>query len=127
MLSHKLYKTKSFNIDQYHNQGAGGQSMVLQVDAAQAIMVLQCLYNEARRASNVAQEVLDRHSITHDEFIQIVDFLTTNDMITNIEKNRSNGDAVYKLTRKGERLLEHRIPSAYQRPSQTKGKGEYAC
>jgi predicted transcriptional regulator len=127
MLSHKLYKTKRFNIRHYHNHGAGGQSMVLQVDAAQAIVVLQCLYTEARRASNVAQEVMERHSITHDEFVQIIDFLTSNEMISNIEKNRSNGDAVYKLTRKGERLLEHRIPSAYPRPSQTKNKGEYAC
>jgi len=101
--------------------------MVLQVDAAQAIVVLQCLYNEARRASNIAREVLNRHSITHDEFVHIIDFLTLNDMITNIEKNKSNGDAVYKLTRKGERLLEHRIPSMYHQPAPTKGKGEYAC
>ena len=101
--------------------------MVLQVDAAQAIVVLQCLYKEARRSSNVAQEVSARHSITHDEFVHIIDFLALNDMITNIEKNKSNGDAVYKLTRKGERVLEHRIPSMYQRPTATKGKGEYAC
>jgi predicted transcriptional regulator len=101
--------------------------MVLQVDAAQAILVLQCLYNEARRASNVAREVETRHSITHDEFIHIIDFLALNEMITNIEKNRSNGDAVYKLTRKGERLLEQRAPSMTQRPAPAKGKGEYAC
>ena len=101
--------------------------MVLQVDAAQAIVVLRCLYKEARRASNVAREVQDQNSITYDEFVHIIDFLTLNEMITNIEKNRSNGDAVYKLTRKGERLLEHRIPSMYQRPAANKGKGEYAC
>jgi predicted transcriptional regulator len=101
--------------------------MVLQVDAAQAILVLQCLYKEARRSSNVAQEVMTSHSITHDEFIHIIDFLTLNEMIANIEKNKSNGEAVYKLTRKGERLLEHRIPSMYQRSASTKGKGEYAC
>jgi hypothetical protein len=101
--------------------------MVLQVDAAQAIVVLQCLYTEARRASKVAQEVLERHSVTHDEFVHIIEFLTLNEMITNIEKNRSNGDAVYKLTRKGERLLEHRVPSMCQRPAPAKGKGEYAC
>ena len=101
--------------------------MVLQVDAAQAIVVLQCLYKEARRASNVAQEVMVSHSITRDEFVHIIDFLTLNEMITNIEKNRSNGDAVYKLTRKGERLLEHRIPPASQRPASSTGKGEYAC
>jgi len=47
MLSHKLYKTKRFNIRHYHNHGAGGLSMVLQVDAAQAVLVLQCLYKEA--------------------------------------------------------------------------------
>ncbi len=101
--------------------------MVLQVDAAQAIVVLQCLYKEARRSSYVAHEVLARNSITHDEFVHIIDFLTLNEMITNIEKNKSNGDAVYKLTRKGERLLEHRIPSVYQQATATKGKGEYAC
>jgi predicted transcriptional regulator len=127
MLSQKLYKTKSFNIDHRYNLEAGDLTMVLQVDAAQAIVILHCLYNEARRASNVAREVQARHSISHDEFVKIIEFLTSNDMITNIEKNRSNGDAVYKLTRKGESLLEHRIPSMYQRPAAKKGKGEYAC
>ena len=101
--------------------------MVLQVDAAQAIVVLQCLYKEARRASNVAREVMGRNSISTDDFNQIIEFLSANGMITNIEKNRSNGDAVYKLTRKGESVLEHRIPAEHQRRRPAQGKGEYAC
>jgi predicted transcriptional regulator len=101
--------------------------MPLQMDAAQVVVVLQCLYKEAQRSSNVAQEVLASHAISHDEFQQILEFLVQRDMITNIEKNRSNGDAVYKLTRKGEKLLEERIPSLYHGPGPAKRKGEYAC
>ena len=101
--------------------------MPLQMDAAQVMLVLQSLYTEARRASNVAREVMAQHSVTHEEFNQIIDFLKQNDMITNIEKNKSNGEAVYKLTRKGERLLEQKIPSLYHGPESAAGKGESAC
>jgi predicted transcriptional regulator len=101
--------------------------MPLQIDAAQVMLVLQSLYKEAQRASMVAHEAMARHSITHEEFNQIVLFLTQNEMITNIEKNKSNGDAVYKLTRKGERLLEQKIPALYHSSGPAEGKGEYAC
>ena len=101
--------------------------MLVQVDSAPVMLVLQSLYKEAQRASIVAQEVMAQHKMSYDEFNQILCYLKEREMITNIEKNKSNGEAVYKLTRQGERLLEERIPSQYHRSGPTKGKGEYAC
>jgi predicted transcriptional regulator len=101
--------------------------MVPQMDTPAVMMVLQCLYKEAQRASIVAQEVMAQCPMDYEEFQQIIFYLKQQEMITNIEKNKSNGEAVYKLTRQGERLLEQKIPSQYHSSGAAKGKGGYAC
>jgi len=101
--------------------------MLIVLESPQVMLVLQCFYKEAQRASIVAKEVMAEQSISYEDFHEILGFLKKNGLITNIEKNKSNGEAVYKLTRLGERLLEERIPSQYHRSGPTKGKGEYAC
>jgi len=95
------------------------------LEAPPAIMVLRCLYKDAQRASLVAREVMAKHPLTYEQVHELLEYLCKNDLITNIEKNRSNGEAVYKLTRRGERLLEEKIPLAFRKTH--RGKEPLAC
>jgi predicted transcriptional regulator len=89
--------------------------MDAKLEAPAVLMVLRCLYKDAQRASLVAQEVMAKHPLTYEQVQDLLEYLQQNDMITNIEKNKSNGDAVYKLTRLGEKLLEERIPLKFNK------------
>lgn len=99
--------------------------MDIKMEAPPVLMVLRCLYKDAQRASLVAQEVMARHPLKYEQVQELLDYLKHNDLITNIEKNKSNGDAVYKLTRLGEKLLEERIPLTYNKAH--KAKEPLAC
>ena len=99
--------------------------MEAKLEAPQVLMVLRCLYKDAQRASLVAQEVMAKHPLTYEQVQELLEQLKQDELITNIEKNRSNGEAVYKLTRQGEKLLEERIPLTYSKPH--KGKEPLAC
>jgi predicted transcriptional regulator len=89
--------------------------MEVKLESAPVLMVLQCLYKDAQRASLVAQEVMAKHHLKYEQVQKLLEGLRDKELITNIEKNKSNGDAVYKLTRLGEKLLEERIPPRYQK------------
>ena len=99
--------------------------METKLEAPQVLMVLRCLYKDAQRASLVAQEVMVKHPLTYEQVQDLLEYLRHNDLITNIEKNKSNGEAVYKLTRLGEKLLEERIPLRYHKAH--KGREPLAC
>ena len=88
------------------------------LDAPPVLFVLQCLYKDAQRASLVAQEAMGKHQLTYEQFHEILALLRDKELITNIEKNKSNGEAVYKLTRIGETLLEEKIPLRYHKRGQ---------
>ena len=89
--------------------------MEVKLEAPPVLMVLQCLYKDAQRASLVAQEVMAKHPLTYEQVQEVLESLRDKELITNIEKNKSNGEAVYKLTRLGEKLLEERIPLRYHK------------
>lgn len=95
------------------------------MEAPPVLMVLRCLYKDAQRASLVAREVMAKHPVTYEQVQGILEFLRQKDIIANIEKNKSNGEAVYKLTRLGEKLLEDRITLRYHKVH--KGKEPLAC
>ena len=99
--------------------------MDVKVEAPPVLMVLRCLYKDAQRASLVAQEVMAKHPLTYEQVQELLEGLKQSNLITNIEKNKSNGEAVYKLTRQGEKLLEEQIPLRYH--MMHKGKEPLAC
>jgi predicted transcriptional regulator len=99
--------------------------MDVKLEAPPVLMVLRCLYKDAQRASLLAQEVMAKHPLTYEQVQDLLECLRQKDLIANIEKNRSNGEAVYKLTRMGEKLLEERIPLKYHKVH--KGREPLAC
>jgi len=89
--------------------------MDVKLEAPAVLMVLQCLYKDAQRASLVALEVMGKYPLSYAQVQEILGYLRENGLISNIEKNKSNGEAVYKLTRLGEKLLEEKIPLRYHK------------
>lgn len=87
--------------------------MEMKLEAPSVLMVLRCLYKDAQRAPLLAQEVMAKYPLRYEQVQDLLEYLRLNELITNIEKNKSNGEAVYKLTRRGEKLLEEMIPLRY--------------
>ena len=93
--------------------------MELDIDASPVLDVLRNLYKGALRGSKVVDDVVRHHKLTREEANDILKYLTGQKLVINIEKNKSNGEAVYKLTRTGEAFLEERLPTLYHVPPQS--------
>ncbi|MEM4728542.1 MAG: hypothetical protein QXH42_02110 [Thermoplasmata archaeon] len=97
--------------------------MELEIDAPVVLDTLRNLYKGALRGSRVLDDIVRVHRITHEEAVEVLHFLLKNQLILNIEKNRINGDAVYKLTRRGEVVIEERLSCLYHPNPKAGGVG----
>jgi predicted transcriptional regulator len=86
------------------------------IESAPIVLIMKCLYKEPQRGSKIYDEIKAKSGLTYEHFGKLLLQLQTEQLIENIEKNKSNGHAVYKLTRAGEKILERYIHSQYESP-----------
>lgn len=80
--------------------------MSISLDHPGVLLVMRKLYKGPLRASKVVEETNREQNLTCNQIQEILHTLNENGLVLNIEKNKSNGEAVYKLTRAGEARLE---------------------
>ncbi len=80
--------------------------MASSLDHPAVLSVMRNLYIGPLRASKIVEEITREHELTYSHVQEILLGLTEQGLVVNIEKNKSNGEAVYKLTRTGESRLE---------------------
>ncbi|MGQ9582120.1 MAG: hypothetical protein ACUVV6_01225 [Thermoplasmatota archaeon] len=98
--------------------------MAINLDHPMVLLVMRKLYKGPLRASKVAEETNLEQNLTWNQVQEILHALNEHGLVLNIEKNKSNGEAVYKLTRAGEARLEemmHSSPRLNQSPGHQEG------
>jgi len=96
------------------------------VESAPMVLIMKCLYKEPQRGSRIYEEIKAKSGLTYEHFGKLLAQLQTEQLVENIEKNKSNGHAVYKLTRAGETILERYIHKQYETPCAC-GDDHVAC
>jgi len=86
------------------------------LENAPMMLIMRCLYKEPQRGTKIFEEIAPRSGLSYDNFSKLLAQLAEENLIENIEKNKSNGKAVYKLTRAGEKLLEKSAHKKYEHP-----------